>query len=270
MALTISGLSTGYRGRVVLKRLDLQPIPAGSLVALVGPNAAGKSTLIKALAGLLPASGDIRLGEENIHAMVLTERLRWVGYLPQSLPQASALVAYESLLAALHSAEPSMAKSKAEQIIESVFDELGLRELAFRRLGELSGGQRQMIGLAQVLVRRPRLMLLDEPTSALDLRWQLKVISSVRRRADEQGSIALFAIHDLNLALRFCDHIVVLSQGEVLASGKPGLVFDAELLARAYGVEGRVEQCSLGNHIVLVDRELDRGASSAGHSSSKS
>jgi len=258
MALTVSGLSTGYRGRVVLKQLDLQPIPPGSLVALVGPNAAGKSTLLKAIAGLLPATGDIRLGEEDLPAMTLAERLKRVGYLPQTQPQASALVAYESLLAALRSADPSIPRAQVEQSIEAIFNELGLRELAFRRLGELSGGQRQMVGLAQVMVRRPRLMLLDEPTSALDLRLQLKVLSSVRRRAEQDGTTTLFAIHDLNLALRFCDHILVLSQGEVLAAGKPGSVFDAELLGRAYGVEGRVERCSLGNHIVLVDRELPR------------
>lgn len=260
-ALQVAGLSAGYRGRRVIAGLDLPMITPGTLVALVGPNAAGKSTLLKAIAGLLPTSGDVRLDGEALPALSLAERLRRVGYLPQTLPQASSLVAYESLLAALRTAMPELPLSQAEKTIEQVFDEMGLRELAFRRLGELSGGQRQMLGLAQVIARQPRLMLLDEPTSALDLRWQLKVLTRVRRAAEAEGAIVVFAIHDLNLALRFCDQIVVLKRGEVLAAGEPDAVLDAALLNRAYGVEGRVERCSLGFHIVLVDRETHSAGS---------
>ena len=113
-----------------------------------------------------------------------------------------------------------------------------------------------MIGLAQVLVRAPRLLLLDEPTSALDLRWQLQVLQAVRALVDEGKTLALIAVHDLNLALRFCDRIVVLGQGRVLASGRPADVLTPALLRTAYGVRARVERCALGHPIVLADEAI--------------
>lgn len=254
--LKITGLKAGYRNRIVLDGVDLPPLPGGSLVALVGANGAGKSTLLKAMIGLIPATGEIRWGEELISALPMTERLCRIGYLPQAPPQASTLMAYESLLTALHATRPGIPRSLAEIAIETVFHELGLQDLAFPQLAELSGGQRQMVGLAQVIVRQPQLLLLDEPTSALDLRWQLRVLMTVQHRIEQEQAVALFAIHDLNLALRFCTQIVVLSQGKVLAAGSPLDVLDADLLGQAYGVQGRIEQCSLGYPIVLVDREL--------------
>ncbi|WP_322521671.1 ABC transporter ATP-binding protein [Guyparkeria halophila] len=252
-SLDVRGLTAGYRRRRILDRLDLPTFRNGDLVAVVGANAAGKSTFMRAVSGLLPMQGEVRLDGEDLGSLPPAERLRRVGYLPQTLPQASSLVAYESLMAALRTADPSMPRDRIEHRVERVFDDLGLRALAFRPLGELSGGQRQMLGLAQVLARQPRLLLLDEPTSALDLRWQIQVLERVRHTTDA-GGIALVAIHDLNLALRFCDRLVVLKDGALLAAGDPLEVLDAELLARAYGIEGRVERCSHGYPIVQADR----------------
>ena len=113
-----------------------------------------------------------------------------------------------------------------------------------------------MIGLAQVLVRAPRLLLLDEPTSALDLRWQLQVLQAVRALVDEDRTLALIAVHDLNLALRFCDRIAVLGQGRVLAAGRPADVLTPALLRAAYGVRARIEHCSLGHPLVLADEAI--------------
>ncbi|MGF7207093.1 ABC-type cobalamin/Fe3+-siderophores transport system ATPase subunit [Skermanella aerolata] len=107
-----------------------------------------------------------------------------------------------------------------------------------------------------MLVRNPRLLLLDEPTSALDLRWQLTVLETVRRIADAERSICVIAIHDINLALRFCDHVVVLGHGRILASGPPTHALDSDVLRHAYGIEARVEQCSRGFRLVLADRAL--------------
>lgn len=256
VSFALRGLTSGYGGRTVIDGLDLQPVPAGSLVAVVGPNAVGKSTLLKAIAGLRPSRGQILLGERDLAALTPRERLREAGYLPQALPQASSLVVYEALLSALRAGRPELSGTHAEQAIESVLQSLGLHELALRQLNELSGGQRQMVGLAQVIVREPRLLLLDEPTSALDLRWQLSVIEAVRALVARRGSIVLVAIHDLNLALRFCDRIVVLGREGLLAQGAPAEVVDAALLRRAYGVEARVEHCSFGQPLVLADRAL--------------
>ena len=117
---------------------------------------------------------------------------------------------------------------------------MGLDEIAQRYLNELSGGQRQLVAVAQMLVGTPGLMLLDEPTSALDLHRQLFVLGRVRAKAREEGSLALVAIHDINLAARMCDQLVVLHGGSVRAHGTPGEVLTEELLREVYGVEADV------------------------------
>ena len=254
--LELRHLSAGYPRRPVLEGLDLERIAPGALVALVGPNAVGKSTLLKAIAGLRPVRGQVLLDGTDLATLPPRERLRRVGYLPQALPQATSLVAYESMLSALRASRPDLGAAQAETAIAHVFATLGLDALALRPLNELSGGQRQMIGLAQVLVRAPRLLLLDEPTSALDLRWQLQVLQAVRALVDEGQTLALIAVHDLNLALRFCDRIVVLGQGRVLAAGRPADVLTPALLRAAYGVRARIEHCSLGHPLVLADEAI--------------
>lgn len=257
--LILRGVSVGYRGRRVLEAVTTQ-IPPGSVVAVAGPNAVGKSTLMRAVAGLHAiGGGEILLDGRDLVAMSAPQRARIAAYLPQSLPQATSLLAYESVLSASRAIQPDMPRSGIESAIERVFDQLGIRDLAFRRLNEMSGGQRQMVGLAQVIVRGPKLLLLDEPTSALDLRWQLNVVETVRAVAARDGAICLMAMHDLNLALRFADRIALLGPGRVLADGAPAEVMNAEVLRAAYGVIGRVESCSLGFPVVLIDRAATGG-----------
>ncbi|MBN8508604.1 MAG: ABC transporter ATP-binding protein [Burkholderiales bacterium] len=255
--LAIEDFAAGYGPREVIADLGLPPLPPGTLAAVVGANAAGKSTLLKGIAGLCRARGSVRLDGTELTRLDAAERLQRVGYLPQLLPQGSALVVYEALLASLLGGGRGAVTAQAEAAVEQVLDALALRTLALRRLDELSGGQRQMVGLAQVMVRQPRLLLLDEPTSALDLRWQLRVLDTVHELTRSAGCIALVAIHDLNLALRFCSRIVVLGGGRLLAAGEPRATLDAALLQRAYGVAARVERCSLGFPVVLVDRAIE-------------
>lgn len=254
--LQIEHLTAGYPGRPVLQDVTLPTVPAGTLVAVVGPNAVGKSTLLKAVAGLRPSRGRVLLEGTDLATLPSRERLRRVGYLPQALPQSTSLVAYETWQSALRASRSEWSTAQREAAIESVVAALGLQALALRRLDELSGGQRQMVGLAQVIVRAPRLLLLDEPTSALDLRWQLQVLQAVRAMVQQQGATGLVAVHDLNLALRFCQHVLVLGGGSVLAAGDPAEVLTPALLQRAYGVLARVERCSEGNLVVLADTAL--------------
>ena len=258
--LAVSGLTAGYGARHVFDRLTIPAIEGGKLVALIGPNAVGKSTLLKALIGIRPIhEGSISLFGEELTALAVSDRARRIGYLPQTLPQATTLVAYELVLSAARAmATGSETREAVEERIDRVFDELDIRELALRRMGEMSGGQRQMVGLAQVLVREPRLLLLDEPTSALDLRWQLRVLETVRTTVSATGALCLLAVHDLNLALRFADRVILLGSGGLLAAGKPTDVLTPDLIEEAYGVSARVESCSLGFPIVLADRAVHR------------
>jgi len=254
--LRIAELNAGYTGHRVLSRLALPDIPPGSLVALVGPNAVGKSTLLRALAGLVSARGSVHLDGADLLALPLSDRVRQIGYLPQTLPQGNSLVAYEAVMSALRAVRPDLSGIQVRDALDIVFHTLGLEDLALRRLAEMSGGQRQMVGLAQAMVRRPRLLLLDEPTSALDLRWQLRVLATVREIGRQEGMICLLATHDLNQALRFCDQIVALRDGGVLAAGPPDEAISPDILRETFGIEGRIEQCSRGFPIAIADAAL--------------
>lgn len=256
MSLTLAQVATSYARRPVLQGIDLPNVPSGTLLAVLGPNGVGKSTLLKALAGLRPAQGRIELDGTHLASLSPRERLRRVGYLPQSLPQATSLVTYEILDSGLRASRPEWPTARREAAIEGVVQSLSLAPLALRRLDELSGGQRQMVGLAQVIARAPRLLLLDEPTSALDLRWQLQVLQTVRALAQSQGLIVLTALHDLNLALRFCQQALVLGQGRAQGVGAPAQVLTADLLARVWGVQARLEHCTQQRPVLLADAAL--------------
>ncbi|MFT3736637.1 MAG: ABC transporter ATP-binding protein [Rhodocyclaceae bacterium] len=257
--LQVTGLHAGYRRRPVLKGLDLATITPGSVVALLGANAAGKLTLLRTLAGQLPASaGSLHLGEHNLAKLDAHTRRSLVAYLPQSLPAASALFAWEAVSTACNAAHPGKSAPAREAMTEAVFQRMGIEALALRRMGELSGGQRQMLGLAQALVRQTPLLLLDEPTSALDPRWQLEVLNVIREDALAREAIILIVVHDLNLAARFCDRVVVLDEGRVIADGAPASALTPAILRQAYGIAGRIEHCSQGHPIVIADHALPR------------
>ncbi len=251
-ALAIRRLAVAYGERRILRDVSLAPIAQGSLVAVLGPNGVGKSTLLRALARLLPASGNAALGATDLLHGPRHEHLRNVGYLPQLLPQPSSLLVYEAIRGALRATQPELDAAQADARLWPVCATLQLNDLILQPLNRLSGGQRQMVGLAQVLVRQTRLMLLDEPTSALDLRWQMLALAAVRGAVNSHRGVALIALHDLNLALRFCDRIVILGEGTVLADGGAEIV-DADLLRRAYRVEARREPTASGEQVVLVD-----------------
>lgn len=246
-------MDIGYGKKTIIQNIELPLIEPGSLVAVLGANAIGKSTLLKSLAGLLKFSGDVTFDDQSLISMNHRQRMNDIGYLPQTLPQATSLVAYELIYCACRASQSGLSSEVTNERIEYVFQRLGIRDLALKKMNEMSGGQRQMIGLAQVLVRQPKLLLLDEPTSALDLHWQLNVLSAIKEETLEHQAIAFVASHDLNLALRFCDQLLILTKGKVLAIGKPQEALTPETLRDAYGIKGRIESCSQGYPIVLAD-----------------
>lgn len=252
MSLLIEQLSVAYGARQVLQQLSLPALPAGSLVALVGPNGAGKSTLLRALAGLERMKGSLSLDGEDVTRMGQAERARRLAYMPQQLPPGIALGVLESIIAGLRVAGTENPLGVAFEALRR----LGIEYLAEQPLGSLSGGQRQLVALAQLLARNPRVLLLDEPTSALDLHYQLRVMDAVRERVQAHRLLAVAVLHDINLAASHADWLVVLNKGRVVASGAPEQVLAPALLAEVYGVAARVERCSQGRLQVLVDRAL--------------
>lgn len=252
--LTIEGVTAGYGATDIIERLDLGPLPHGELTAFVGPNAAGKSTLLRAIAGLVRTSGSIRLDGDELTRLSAGKRARRVAFMPQTPPDRLHLSVLESVIGALMVGPTDGGaddRSPAESAMAALA-RIGLAERAMEPLANLSGGQRQLVGLAQALVRKPSLLLLDEPTSALDLRLQVVVMQLLRSYARE-GNIVGVVIHDLGLAARWADRVVLLDEGSVVASAPPHEALTADRLNQVYGVACRLERCTRGTLQVLVD-----------------
>lgn len=254
--LSIHNANVSYGRRQIVHDLSLPTLPPGSLTALIGPNGAGKSTLLRAVAGLEKMQGVVRLGDLDLSAMSVAERARRVTYMPQNLPPGLSLSVMESVIAALRVASVDGVPLSSDACLREAFEALqriGIAHLADQLLSTLSGGQRQLVSLAQLIARRPQVMLLDEPTSALDLNYQLKVMDCVRDLVREHNLIAVVVLHDINLAARFADRIAVLRQGRLYASGTADEVLDPLLFAAVYRVRARIERCSQQSLQVLVD-----------------
>lgn len=256
--LTVEHLNVGYGRRRIIEDLSLPSITGGTVTALVGPNAAGKTTLLRALAGLNRAQGSIRLNDLELTSLSIAGHARHVTYMPQALPQRVALTVFEATLSALMSSrDATLPVADARAKVLATLARLGIDDLAMRGLDELSGGQRQLASLAQSIVREPTVLLLDEPTSALDIHHQIRVMQMVEELARERGIIVIIVLHDIAQAARYARRIVVLQNGTIAADGTPEQAITPETLGRVYGVEARVERCSHGLLQIMVDRPLE-------------
>lgn len=235
----IEGLSLSYGTRRVLNGVSLEA-QAGTLTALIGPNGAGKSSLLRAALALTPFTGKISFDAVDLAILPRPQLSKLVSYLPQDSSVRSALTVLEvALLGRLETLGWHLPSAEVEAAVESLAM-LNVADLAERRIGELSGGQRQMVFIAQALARGPRVLLLDEPTSALDVRHQLEILETIRDIALRKKLTVVIAVHDLNLAARFVDQVVILDGGRVHAAGPPTAVLNAEMLAQVFGIEATV------------------------------
>ncbi|WP_397449151.1 ABC transporter ATP-binding protein [Pseudomonas sp. NA-150] len=259
MSLSAEQINISYGRRSVIRNLSLPTLQPGTLTALIGPNGAGKSTLLRAMAGLEKMTGSLYLDGRDLTRLSIPERARHVTYMPQSLPPNLELSVLECVLAAVRSSASDPLLAPRQRALPDAFaalQEIGIAHLANDLLSNLSGGQRQLVSLAQLIARRPRVMLLDEPTSALDLNYQLKVMHCVQTLVRQHQSIAVVVLHDINLAARFADTLAVLHDGQLFASGSPQNVLTPALFQQVYGVAARIERCSRQSLQVVVDRAL--------------
>ncbi|MDH6267843.1 iron complex transport system ATP-binding protein [Rhizobium sp. SG_E_25_P2] len=249
VSLKLDRLGARYGRAEIFSNITTDRLMGGELTALIGPNAAGKSTLFKRIAGLLKGAGTVTVED------VRDGRLP-VCYMPQDTGANAVLTVYESVLLAAKQGSAWRVSDGELSAIDSVLDALKIADLGFRDLGALSGGQRQLVAIAQALVRRPETLLMDEPTSALDLHRQIEVLDFMQGLAAEQGMAVLIALHDLNHALRYCAQTMVISGGRLIASGPTREVITPDMLRDVYRVEARVEHCSQGMPMVIVDKAL--------------
>ena len=239
--------------RVILQGFTAAPLPGGQVVAVTGRNGAGKSTLLRCIAGLLPCHAErLQLGDTDLRPLKAAARASAVRYLPQAAPGLLHLTVYDCLMVALH-AQTSRPATAAYARVTRIATTLGLTDLMTRPVDELSGGQKQLVWLAQALVHQPRALLLDEPLAALDPNHQHHVMRLLRRLASDQGLLVLIVLHDLNMAARYADQILVLHAGQAVAQGPAARALTPEVLAQAFQIGARIEHCSMGTPVVIID-----------------
>lgn len=246
VSIALSGLGASYGRKLTVSEVTTPRFSSGEVVAVIGPNAAGKSTLFKRMAGLLRGPGEVSLDGSG-------KGRRAFGYMPQDTSANAVLTVYESILLARKQGSGWRVDEDDLRLIDEVMAAIDITPIAFRSLGELSGGQRQLVGIAQALVREPDILLMDEPTSALDLHRQMEVLAFLRQAARQRGIIVFIALHDLNQAMRFADQVLVIENGRLRGAGPVAEVITPALLREVYRIDARVEPCSRGFAQVIVD-----------------
>ena len=241
MSLSVTDLSFSYGSRTILDRLSFEVAP-GTFCALLGPNGSGKSTMVKAIAGVHRARrGDITVEGRRIAGLGRRELARIVAYVPQVWDAPFDLTVREAVMLG-RTPHFGIAPSAADRAkVEDSIVRMELSDIAEQSMSELSGGQAQRAMIARALAQEPRVLLLDEPTSALDLRYQIETLQLVRRITREEGISALIAIHDLNHAARYCDQVIVLHGGHLVADGTPAQALQAPILRTVYEVDVEVD-----------------------------
>jgi iron complex transport system ATP-binding protein len=238
--ITIKDLSFSYGSRKILENLNLV-VGDSEVLSLVGPNGSGKTTMIKCIDRILKPKGSILLnGGRDLQSLSRQEVAKYIGYVPQSTTSVLTTTVFDTILMGR---KPHMGWRVAEEDIDKVVDIMKLlhvEEFALKDFSELSGGQKQRVLIARALAQEPEVLLLDEPTSNLDVKHQLEALDTVRSIVKKTEISAVMAIHDLNLAARYSDRLVMLKKGVVHAVGDPLSLLTRENIRAIFGVEAVV------------------------------
>src|SRR3972149_1735651 len=241
--LKIQNLSVHYGSRSILQDVSLD-VQSGEILALIGPTGAGKSTLVRAVSGVVPYTGQIRTNGDDFASLSTLQRARYVATVPQAVSLPPAFTVWETVLLGrtpyLNShGQPSR---KDEEIARQSLGRVSALPFADRRVGELSGGEQQRVLLARALCQSTPILLLDEPTAHLDFQYEAGLLELVSELAHKDNLAVLVALHDLNLAAHYADRIALMVAGNIKAMGTPKEVLLPELIAEAYCLPVQVGQ----------------------------
>ncbi|HEX2294927.1 MAG TPA: ABC transporter ATP-binding protein [Actinomycetota bacterium] len=250
-AIEVAGLSVSYGAAPVVEGLDLE-VPAGSWVALIGANGAGKTTVLRAVAGLVAFRGRVRVGDVDVAAAPRRTLARHIAYVPQRpvLPDGASVTDYVLMGRNPHIRYLATESRADVDAVAEALERLDLGPFADRDVAELSGGEAQRVVLARALAQAAPVLLLDEPTSELDIGHQQQVLELVDRLRRDVGLTVLSTMHDLTVAGQYAGRFVLLEAGRGVAAGAPEDVLRADLIRRYYGAS--VEVVANGGGIVVV------------------
>ncbi|MFJ4172099.1 ABC transporter ATP-binding protein [Paenarthrobacter sp. NPDC089714] len=240
--LRAEALTIGYEQRIISKDLTVQ-IPEGSFTVIVGPNACGKSTLLRALARLIkPRHGQVLLDGKSVHSLPAKELARRLGLLPQSSIAPDGITVADLVARGRYPHQKLLRQWSVEDeaAVVSAMEATGVSALSGRLVDELSGGQRQRVWVAMVLAQQTPLLLLDEPTTFLDIAHQIELLELCRELNLDKGHTLVAVLHDLNHASRYADNIIAMKDGVVVAEGAPASVITESLVEEVFGMACRI------------------------------
>ncbi|MFD5267867.1 ABC transporter ATP-binding protein [Streptomyces sp. NPDC058335] len=251
--LAASGVTVGYGGRIVIDDLDVA-IPPGVMTTIIGPNGCGKSTLLRTLSRLLkPTSGTVVLDGDDIAKLRTRDVAKKLGLLPQAPVAPEGLTVADLVARGRHPHQSWLRQWSSDDasVVERALAMTGVSDLADRPVDSLSGGQRQRVWISMTLAQGTDLLLLDEPTTYLDLAHAVDVLDLVDD-LHESGCTVVMVLHDLNLATRYSDNLIVMRDGSILAQGHPRDVITAGLLHEAFGLRAQVIDDPVGDRPLIV------------------
>ncbi|NDK32635.1 ABC transporter ATP-binding protein [Nesterenkonia haasae] len=251
--LAAQDVTAGYDTRTVLRDLNLE-VPEGSFTVIIGPNACGKTTLLRSLARLVrPEAGHVLLDGAAITSLPTKQLARTVGLLPQTSVAPEGITVADLVARGRHPHQGLFSRwGKADEAaVRNALEVTGTQSLATRAVDELSGGQRQRTWIAMALAQQTPILLLDEPTTYLDIAHQIEVLELCTQLRLE-GRTMVAVLHDLNHALRYATHLVAMREGEIIAQGPPEVIGTASLVQEVFGVAARViEDPETGRPLVI-------------------
>ena len=240
MKLVINMLSFSYRSIAALKDVELE-LGLDEVLSIVGPNGSGKTTLLKCIDRILkPNQGTVLIDGRDVANIGLGELSKIIGYVPQNSTSTFPFTVFDVVLMGRRPYIRWSVSERDKEIVAEILKFLGIDKLAARHLNELSSGEQQKVIVARALAQQPQILLLDEPTSNLDIKHQLEVLSIVKGLTRSRQLSVIMAMHDLNLASRFSDKMIMLKQGCIFAVGTPESVLTEENIESVYGVKSHV------------------------------